>query len=140
MAKARFEISPTQAWGLGTFVTGLFTLNFQTMLTVLVDVTAWSGTLPTLDPWLQGSDDGGTTWVSVPCDLAMLTSSPETATNVVAVASSRNISGAASVAISAVKQYCGIYQFFPFDVFRMKFIIGGSATPTVTFSASVVAK
>ena len=140
MAKARFEISPSAAWGLGTWVTGLFTLNFQTQLVVLLDVTAFSGTLPTLDAWLQGSDDGGTTWSSIPCDLSLTTASPETAANVAAVAASRNLTGATGTAISVIRQYTGVYQFFPFDTFRLKLMVGGSATPTVTFSASVVAK
>lgn len=41
-------------------------VGFSRELIVFLNVTAFSGTTPTLDVKIQTSDDGGTTWYDVP--------------------------------------------------------------------------
>lgn len=106
----------------------------RTMGTVYVNVSAVSGTTPTLDLYLQGSYDGGQNWV----DLA---SSPQvTATGGVILALSSQ--GAASAPFAATDGTMAASTAktvtFP-DRVRLKYKIAGT-TPSFTFSARGVFK
>lgn len=48
-----------------TTTTAAITPTFGTAYTVSIPVTAVSGTNPTLDIWIEESDDGGTNWVRI---------------------------------------------------------------------------
>lgn len=50
-----------------------FTLPLADSYAVFINVTAASGTTPTLDIVLQTSPDGGTTWLNLPLRFAQLT-------------------------------------------------------------------
>lgn len=97
---------------------------------VILAITAVSGTNPTLHAWLQGSNDGGTTWADVPA-IQVLTSATTTGEQT-ASALKRNICTAATTA----SQFCAHYYTLPGQI-RLHWEIGGTSTPTFTFTAGV---
>lgn len=103
------------------------------MLMVGVDITAVSGTTPTLAVWLQTSDDGGTTWYDTPADLIMASSSGST--DVTATTNKRNIANDTAV----VGQHVAIFKHLPSDYVRVKYDLGGTS-PDYTFSVKAVGK
>jgi len=134
-ASQRFEMLASAAQ-IGSGNSAAFPVPTMSMLMVGVDITLVSGTTPTLGIWLQGSDDGGTTWYDLPYDLQM--TSFNAAADVTAFTARRNINGSALAAV--ISKHVAIYQELPTDTVRLAWIIGGTATPTFTFSASAVGK
>lgn len=133
MSATRSELVASSAF-TASGVSASLSVPTANHLFVGVDITASSGT-PVLDLWLQGSDDGGTTWYDVPFDLALQTSTTATEnttrTNDRSIIDNRTSTSAA--------QFLGIYKSLAADKIRLKWIISGSS-PSFTFSASVVAK
>jgi len=122
-----------------------------TQMTVIVDVTAASGTSPTLEVFLQASCDGGVTWADLPYLMRMTdnnTSATEgkggfqpdastaAASPVENAKAGRNING--QTTISAVARFLATYREFP-DYVRARWVIGGT-TPSFTFSVKAVGK
>jgi hypothetical protein len=111
-----------------------FSISTAVNLFVGVDITAASGT-PVLDLWLQGSDDGGTTWYDYPCDVQLKTSL--TASEGTTSANVRSIVD--NKTSTTAEQFMCEYKAVATDKIRLKWIISGT-TPSFTFSASYVAK
>jgi len=105
------------------------------MAVVTLDITAVSGTTPTLDVWLQGYDRFAKQWFDVPYDQALTSASA--AADLAATANRRNINGTASA--TAVSQHVAVYKHLPFEKVRLQWKIGGS-TPSFTFSAGISGK
>jgi len=114
---------------------GQFSIPTMVQAILGVDVTAGSGTISDFDVWLEGSDDGGTTWYELPCDLVMKSSGTGTANTV--AANQRNVVD--SKTSTTAEKFVGIYKALPADVVRLRWILTGT-TPTMTFSASLVGK
>ena len=109
-------------------------LSTVTMLMVGVDVTAGSGT-PTLDMWLQGSDDGGTTWYDLVAD-QVLKSAAAAASNSVSTNVRDIIDGKTT---TTAEKFVAIYKHVPTDRVRLNWIMSGGS-PSLTLSASWVGK
>ncbi len=133
-ASQRFEFHPSAA-ETSTGQSQAFQIPTFSQMLVGVDITAASGTTPALDIYLQGSDDGGTTWYDIPYDLALTTNAA--AADLTATAQKRNINGTAAVA--AAGKHVAIYKEIPTDTVRLRWVISGT-TPSFTFSASGVGK
>ena len=97
-----------------------------------VDITAGT-TVTALDIYLEGSDDGGTTWYELPCDVAMQTSG--TATDNAARTNERDI--VKSKASTTAEKFIGIYRNLAADYVRLRWIFTGT---NFTMSASLVGK
>ena len=106
-----------------------------TMAAVAIQITAESGTAPTLSAWLVGTLDGGVIWHPIPFDLKLKGAS--TGADQTADDFDRNIF---DVEGDPVAQAVAIYKHLPFRDLALKYAIGGSATPTKTFSAYLVGK
>ena len=122
-------------------------------LAVYVDITAASGTSPTLALFIQTSSDDGTTWFDMPYDLR-LTDNNASATQgsggvpagtdlatsagapVENTRGGRNINGVTSLA--AVARLFASYHAFG-DKIRVRWVIGGT-TPSFTFSVRGIGK
>lgn len=122
-------------------------------LLVTVDVTAVSGTTPTMHVWLQASNDNGATWFDLPYEMR-LTDANASGTQATGgqqppaylptsagapvenTTGGRNING--SAAIAAVGKWVAIYRTFG-DYVRARWIIAGT-TPSFTFSVKAVGK
>ena len=124
IASAAFTASGTSA---------AFSVNSATQLFVGVDITVATGTTPAFSAWLQGSDDGGTTWYDLPADLVLVSTTAAAGNSV--TANQRNVANNQS----ASGQHTGIYKSLPADRIRLRWVISGT-TPSFTFSASYVAK
>lgn len=109
-----------------------FSVATLTMGVVGVDITAITST-PDLDIWLQGSDDGGTTWYDLPYDQQL--TSAAAAADLTANTHKRNINGTSSAA--AVSKHAAVYKHLAADVVRLAWVL---TTGTITFSASLVGK
>lgn len=101
-----------------------------------VDITAVVATITDFDVWLEGSDDGGTTWYELPCDLVLKSSGTGTANSV--GATQRNVVDSYTTASAA--KFVGIYKALPADMVRLRWILTGTGSPSETFSASLVVK
>ena len=106
---------------VGTFTMGMATVN----------VTAKAGTSPTLKVWLQGSDDGGTTWYDLPYDFQMDTTAG--GTDVDAVTGKRNIAESAD----ALGLWAAIFKHLPCGHVRAVWAIGGTGGPSFTFAVKL---
>lgn len=113
-----------------------FQMSTANQLILGVDVTAFSGTTPTLTVWLQVSDDGGTTWYDMPADFTLI-SATTAATGTMSATAKRNVVD--TLVISVAADYLGVYKHLASDAIRLKWVISGT-TPSITFSASVVTK
>ena len=115
-----------------------FSLATCNNLFVGVDVTACSGTL-VLTAFLQGSDDGGTTWYDYPADLAIATANTAATGTLSPAPGRRNIVDTLTCGstLNAVP-YLGVYKNIATDRIRLKWI--ASSTTSATFSASYVCK
>lgn len=133
MSATRTEILPSAAF-TASGASSWFSIATARDVIVGVDITAGSGT-PTLDLWLQASDDGGTTAYDYPVDISLKSSA--TATENTASTTTRSIVD--NYSGTAASQYIGIYKNIATDRVRLKWIISGG-TPSVTLSASMVAK
>jgi len=133
-ASQRFEMVASAAQ-ISTGNSAAFPVPTMSMLMVAVDITAVSGTTPTMGIYLQVSDDGGTTWFDMPYDLQLTFAAA--AADVTAFTARRNINGSALAAGTA--KYLAIYKEIPGDTVRLAWVIGGT-TPSFTFSASAVGK
>lgn len=128
-------LQSTQVGNVAVTQTIKIPLPTVTMLAVGIDITAESGTAPTLSAWLVGSDDGGVTWYDIPYTLRM--KSNASGTDITADTNQRNI---ADVEADTTARIVAIYSHLPFRDIALAYIVGGSATPTKTFSASAVGK
>lgn len=136
-AANRFEMHASAAESGNSQSTDFPIPTFSQML-VGIDITAVSGSFGAgegLAAWLQGSDDGGTTWYDIPYDSRMTTSSG--GADFAADTARRNITGTARV--TAVATHVALYQFIPTDTIRLAWAIDGT-TPSFTFSASAAGK
>lgn len=102
-----------------------FAVKTISMAAVVVDVTAISGTL---DVWLQGSADGGTTWADITADQQLKTNSG--ASNVSANTNYRNI----VVGETTVSRFWMLYKHLPLQYIRLKWILAGTSA-SATFTA-----
>ena len=112
-----------------------FTLSTVRELMVGVDVTAGSGTSPTLDLWLQGSDDGGTTWYDLVADQVLPTA--DAAASGTVTTSARDIVD--NKTTTTAESFVAVYKSIPTDRIRLKWKIGGTS-PEFTLSVSAVGK
>ena len=133
-ASQRFEFHASGA-ETATGNSGAIQIPTFSQMLVGVDVTAVSGTTPAMDIYLQGSDDGGTTWYDMPYDLQMTTAAAPA--DIDANETRRNINGTAAAA--ATGKHLAIYKEIPTDTVRLRWVISGT-TPSFTFSASGVGK
>jgi hypothetical protein len=135
MSATRIEMlaSATQS---ATGNSAAFSVPTLSMAMIGVDITAFSGTTPTFTAWLQASDDGGTTWYDVPNDLALI-SATTAATGTMSATARRNIID--TLVISVAQKHYALYRQIPSDTVRLNWVISGT-TPTITLSASLVAK
>ncbi len=118
-----------------------FTLASMLTAVVGVDITAVTGTgSPTMDAWLQVSDDGGTTWYDMPADWALKTNNAA-AQGTLTPASGSGVRDIVDGA-TAAGDWLGIYKHLAADRVRLKWIISGTFTAGqgFTFSASIVGK
>jgi len=97
-----------------------------------LNVTAVSGTTPTLDVFAQASNDGGTTWFDVPYDQQLTTNAA--AADQTAGTNKRNISGAAS--ITAAAKTVAVFRNAGYGLVSFFWVIGGT-TPSFTFDVVV---
>jgi len=135
MSASRIEMAASAAQ-TATGNSAAFSVPTVGMAMVGIDITAFSGTTPTLTVWLQASDDGGTTWFDVPNDLALI-SATTAATGTMSSTARRNIVD--TLVISAAQKHFALYRQLPGDTVRLNWVISGT-TPSITFSASMVAK
>jgi hypothetical protein len=100
------------------------------MLFVGIDITAYAGGAG-FTAWLQGSDDGGTTWYDLLADQVLPSTGVEVggtpATNV------RDICDDAA----AAGKFSAVYKHIPTDYIRLAWDLDGTS---VTFSSSAVGK
>ena len=114
------------------------------MAMVGVDITAQAATAgDDLAVWLQGSDDGGTTWYDIPCDARGFTSA--SGADLTFDTNVRNITDGALVAgqvdTTEVPVVCvGIYRQLPTDTVRTAWAFPTSIGPNWTFSSALVGK
>ncbi len=106
-----------------------------TMIAIAAEITAEGGTAPTLTLFLQASDDGGISWYDIPHDFQLKTST--SGVDQTATPNKRNIF---DVEVDATAKAVAIYKHMPFRDVRLHYIIGGSGSPTKTFSAFLVGK
>ncbi|HET6373017.1 MAG TPA: hypothetical protein VFG76_06905 [Candidatus Polarisedimenticolia bacterium] len=104
------------------------------MAVVSIDITAVSGTTPVFSPYLQGTNDDGTTWFDIPYDSQLTTVAPATADQT-AAKDKRNIANA----VTAVGKHIAIYKHLPYKKVRLAWAISGT-TPSFTFSAVLSGK
>lgn len=100
---------------------------------VNLNITATSGT-PSLDAWLQGSDDG-TTWYDLPYDQQL--SSASAATDLTANTDKRNINGTSSA--TGTGKHVATYKHLACRYVRLSWVISGS-TPSLTFESALELK
>lgn len=131
MSARRIELVASAAQS-GAANSDSFSVATLTMGVVGVDITAITST-PDLDIWLQGSDDGGTTWYDLPYDQQLTHTG--TATDTTAGTNKRNINGATSAA--ATGKHVAVYKHLACDYVRLAWTL---TTGTITFSASLVGK
>jgi hypothetical protein len=105
-----------------------FAVNTATMGSLGVDVTAENMT--DFDAWLEGSDDGGTTWYPIPPDSITVDSTR---------AVTRNPTSADVVVSHAAgaEKFTGEFKHLPWDRVRLAWALTGT---DITFSASLVVK
>lgn len=132
MAATRQEILSSQVVNANG-VSASQSVKTVTMLMLLLDVTAKTGTTPTLDMWLQGSDDGGTTWADLAAD--QVTKSADAAAENATSINKRDMELA-----DETGQVTAIYKHLATDTIRLKWKLGGSASPSYTLSVSYIGK
>ncbi len=104
-----------------------------TMLALLLDITALSGTTPLLFAYLEGSHDKAGPFVEIPYDLS--TDSTGTATEGTQRQNARDVVGAGTGdAIDAIGQYTAIYKHVPYRYVRLAWNLTGT-TPSFTWGA-----
>jgi hypothetical protein len=129
----RFEIQTSGAQGASSNSGGTPVSGIREMV-VYFDCTASSGTGETLDMWLQGSSDGGTTWFDLPFERS--TPADADGTETATIANGRDfVNMAADV---ACVDSASVYTVFG-DYVRVKWIIAGT-TPSYTFSVKAIGK
>jgi hypothetical protein len=102
-------------------------------ITVLVNVTAGSGTVNPFEVWIEGSVDNGTNWYQLACQNVMKAGATAPGT---AAASQRDIVNEVAVVTSA--KYVATCEVYVSQV-RAAWNISGS-TPSETFSVTAVVK
>lgn len=107
-----------------------------TMADITLDITAKTGTSPTLELWLQASHQEAGPWFDVPYDQQLTHTG--TGTDTTANTNKRNINGTS--AANDVSQHMARYKHLPAAYYRIAWAIGGTAGPTFTFSARMEAK
>jgi len=134
VARERFELAASAA-RTATGNSAAFEIN-TTRLMLGVDVTAASGTSPQLDLWLQGSDDGGTTWYDLVCDQVLKTAGSAAVSGTVAL----NVRDVVDAKVStAAESFMGLYSDLATDTVRVRWVISG-ATPSFTFRVASTVK
>ncbi len=101
-----------------------------TMAIVAIDITAVSA-LTDFTAWLEGSDDGGTTWYTLIADWAVKNDTD--ATKTAPALDQRDI----CKETSGVSKHIAQYGHLPTDTVRLAWNFSGTS---VTFSASLVGK
>lgn len=107
-----------------------FAVTTLTMGMVGLDVTA-ADTVSDFTAWLEGSDDGGTTWYELVAD-HVLPSTGVAAGGTVA-ANDRDICDG----VTAAGKHAAVYKHLCADYIRLAWTLAGTS---VTFSASLVGK
>jgi len=122
------------ASGTGDIGGAAVTLPACSRLYTVLNITAASGTTPTLDVWIQGSADG-LTWADLPYDTALINSTA--AGDVTASTGRRNINGTTSAV--AVGTFIAGYLTTVFPAYRVEWVIGGT-TPSFTFDVKAICR
>lgn len=92
-----------------TTAPGLFDTTGNAFLSCAVSITAGSGTATAVDIWLQGSYDGGVTWVDIIFDSGMKTTTTSTGTGTAATwTTPRRELVAEAAAVTTSSQYFGV--------------------------------
>lgn len=131
-AAIRFSVAASAAQtatgqGGGVAVAGI------TEMIITLDVTAVSGTTPTLTFYMQASRDGGSTWFDLPHQGALVLISADQQGSS-SPAGNRNVVSLATTTFKALARY----QVFG-DYVRPAWVIGGT-TPSFTFQVDAVGK
>lgn len=105
-------------------------------LTFKLACTAVSGTSPTADVYLQTTIDGGTNWLDCGHFAQLTAAATHFMTIPIAAGTGVNNTSPSDAGLGA-----GSAAGLPImdRNFRVKWVIGGSATPTVTFSVDILA-
>ena len=132
MSAYRFELQASAAQTDASGETVAFHVPTVTMLMVGVDLTAYSGA-GGLTVFLQGSDNGGTTWYDLQHDGALYSSAVEAPG--AAVGNTRDICDDADA--TKLGGHVAVYKHLPTDYIRLKWFKNGTSA---TFSVSAVGK
>lgn len=132
MSIQRFELHPMGA-EIATGQGAAIDVKDLKEMAVLFDLTAISGASAEITPWLQGSQDGGSTWFDIVHDAAKLSGAGKAEPSGVA-SGNRNL----GVSIAAVVKAYARYIVFP-DQVRAAWVIAGT-TPSITFGLYIVGK
>lgn len=127
MSKTRIELSASGA-KTASGNTDSFKVSTITMAMVGVDITAVSS-VSDFTAFLQGSDDGGTTWYDLPADLIEEHDGGQSAGTI--GSNDRDICDG----ITATGKHVAIYKHLPCDYVRLAWYLSGTS---ITFSASLV--
>jgi hypothetical protein len=111
----------------------LVDLGGYRFITVLVNVTAGSGTVNPFEVWLEGTVDNGVNWYQLACQNVVKASATAPGT---AAASQRDIVN--EVAVVTAAKYVATCELYVSQV-RAAWNISGS-TPSETFSVTAVVK
>lgn len=133
MSYRNFELQAS-AVQTGPSNSGAVSIPAASMLELDVKVTAQTA-LTALSIWLEGSNDGETTWFELPADYAYKNEG-SVAAAVAPRQGVRNVVDNESGS-GAVAQYTGIYKHIAAEKIRLRWFIAGT---NVTFSAKVGAK
>lgn len=132
MGYARAEFIPSSIVS-SSGATGGHAVPTVSMIAVSVNITAVTGTsTPSIDLYLEGSDDGGTKWYPIFYDKAGAATA--TAADVSAGTNKRNINGTS--AATAVGAWMAEYKHVPPSMIRLRYVISGSFTAGQGFTLS----
>jgi len=107
-----------------------FAVNTATMAMVGLDITAYTGATG-FTAWLQGSDDGGTTWYDLVADQVLDSTAVEIGGTV--LTNERDICDD----VAAAGKHSAIYKHLAADQVRLAWDLDGT---DITFSCSAVVK
>lgn len=122
--------SPVTSGGTGDWIA----VPAGSQIGVLVDITAYSGTVSAFDLWCQATNDStdANGW-DVPADSVLQSKLDGSGTTGTLTGPVRDIVDGAAIAATA-RAYA-VYKSWPAKYIRVRHQLAGSSTPTVTYSA-----